>query len=340
MTLPPIESVALAELTSMRVGGPGSLMNADSTEGLIEVVAHADAEHQPLLLIGGGSNLVVADTGWDGIVGRIANRGVATSLEDGVVVLDVAAGEPFDDLVAHTVAESLSGIECLSGIPGLVGATPIQNVGAYGAEIADVVRSVDVWDRQANDVAVLPASACGFGYRSSVFKGDNRYVVLGVRIGLHASKVSAPIRYAELARTLGVEVGQTASLSSVRDAVLSLRRSKGMVLDDIDPDTWSCGSFFTNPILAAGQLPEGAPRYPYDERVKTSAAWLIEHAGFAKGYRLGGAALSSKHTLAITNRGGASAADILALAREIRAGVQATYDIELHPEPLLIGCSL
>lgn len=335
------EQVSLADYTTMRIGGPATLVRAESTDALVDAVRECDRAEQPVLLIGGGSNLVISDAGFDGRAVLIGNRGTEV-LEDGDdVLLEVQAGEDWDALVARTVAEGWAGIECLSGIPGLVGATPVQNVGAYGAETADVLTAVDVWDRTTGVRRTLTVAECRFGYRSSIFKYSDDYVVLSVRLRLHRSAQSAPIRYAELARALGVEVGARAALADARQAVLELRRSKGMVLDPLDHDTWSAGSFFTNPIVAGDVVPDGAPAYDAGQGlVKTSAAWLIEHAGFGKGYGNDRAALSGKHTLALTNRGGAGTQDILALAREIRDGVLTRFGIELHPEPLLIGCAL
>lgn len=335
------ESVLLRDFTTMRVGGPAQMTYAGDAESLVNTVAAADNAGTPVLLVGGGSNLVISDAGWAGTAISIGLRGIAAEeRDDETVLVDVAAGEPWDDFVAHCVDNGWSGIEGLSGIPGLTGATPIQNVGAYGAETADVLTNVDVWDRHEFDVAVLTAQSCGFAYRTSVFKGSDRYVVLGVQFALTRSPLSAPIRYAELARTLGVEVGESAPLQAVREAVLSLRSGKGMVLDGEDHDTWSAGSFFTNPIVEAARVPAGAPGWPAGDLIKTSAAWLIEHAGFAKGFGNERASLSTKHTLALTNRGGASAGDILELARTIRDGVRREFGIELRPEPLLIGCAL
>lgn len=336
-----LEEISLADYTTLRVGGPARMTRAGTTDDLVDAVHSADREQQPILLVGGGSNLVVSDEGFDGRVVRIESTGLHITADGDDVLIDAAAGHDWDDLVARTVVEGWSGIECLSGIPGRVGATPVQNVGAYGAEIADVLCSVDVWDRRGAVRRTLDAAECGFAYRTSIFKHSNDWVVLSVRLRLSASTQSAPVRYAELARTLGVEVGDRADLTRTRQAVLELRRSKGMVLDAADHDTWSAGSFFTNPIVAPEIVPAGAPAYPADGGlVKTSAAWLIDHAGFKKGYGAGRAALSSKHTLALTNRGTATADDILRLAREIRDGVRSRYGIELRPEPLLIGCSL
>lgn len=335
------ERVALADYTTLRVGGPSHLTATTSENELIDAVRAAEADGDAVLLLGGGSNLVVSDDGFAGTTIGIGHTGVDVEETGDRVRLRVAAGESWDALVARAVEHGWSGLEAMSGIPGLVGATPIQNVGAYGAETSDVLVSVDVWDRLQAERRTLAAAECGFGYRSSIFKYAHRYIVLSVTFELARSGQSAPIRYAELARTLAVQPGETAPLADVRDAVLGLRAGKGMVLDPADHDTWSAGSFFTNPILPAIALPEGAPTYPADDgMVKTSAAWLIEHAGFHKGFGTERAALSSKHTLAITNRGSARAADIIELAREIRDEVRGTFGIELHPEPLLIGCSL
>jgi UDP-N-acetylmuramate dehydrogenase len=257
----------------------------------------------------------------------------------------VAAGEPWDPLVSHAISRGWSGIEAMSGIPGLVGATPIQNVGAYGADVSELISMVRTLDRSTGQLKTFFPVECGFGYRTSRFKSDpGRFVVLSVTFQLRIGSMSQPIRYAELARLLGVAVGRRAPAAEVREAVLALRNTKGMVLVEDDHDTWSVGSFFTNPILspaAAAALPADAPRFGQpDGRVKTSAAWLIERAGFAKGYGQGAAQLSTKHTLVLTNRGGASAAELLSLAREIRAGVQAKFGVELVPEPVIVGCEL
>jgi UDP-N-acetylmuramate dehydrogenase len=302
-------------------------------------VADCDARDEPVLVLGGGSNLLVSDAGFPGTVVHVATAGVRIT-PDGTAA--VAAGEDWDGVVARTVAERLAGIECLSGIPGSTGATPIQNVGAYGQEVAQPVVAVRAYDRQAREVRTLAPEECRFAYRHSRFKAElDRWVVLEVTFALRPGEHSAPIRYAELARTLGVDVGASAPLAEVREAVLALRRGKGMVLDAADHDTWSAGSFFTNPVLDAAALPQGAPTWPQpDGRVKTSAAWLIEQAGFGKGYGSGRARLSTKHPLAVTNRGGATAADLVALAREVRDGVRARFGIELVNEPVLVGYTL
>lgn len=309
----------------------------------------ADEAGEPLLLVGGGSNLLVCDDGFPGTVLRIRTSGVdVTSADDEAVVVRVAAGEPWDALVARAVASGWSGLEALSGIPGSVGATPIQNVGAYGAEVGSVLTEVEVLDRRSGRLGRLSGSALGLGYRTSALKRSPRsWVVLAVTLRLPRGRTSAPIAYAELARALGVAVGERAPSVEVREAVLGLRRGKGMVLDPADHDTWSAGSFFTNPLLAAElaqRLPEGAPRFPQpDGRIKTSAAWLITQAGFDRGFAVrpgAPASLSTKHSLALTNRGGATAADLLELARVVRAGVVHRFGVELKNEPVLVGCSL
>lgn len=338
---------SLAELTTLRVGGPArEVVVVESETEIIDTVRALDAAGEPVLILGGGSNLLIGDDGFDGTVVKINNRGISAeeSACSGAVVR-VGAGESWDALVQRAVESDWSGLETLSGIPGLVGATPIQNVGAYGAEVSQTIETVVTLDRQTGQRKTFFAADCGFGYRDSIFKQTpGRYVVLSVTFQLRLASYSAPIRYAELARTLGVEIGDKAPLEEVRAAVLALRAGKGMVLDTADHDTWSAGSFFTNPILdaeTAANLPAEAPRFPAEGGlVKTSAAWLIEHAGFSKGYGSGVASLSTKHTLALTNRGGAHAADVLTLAREIRAGVEARYGIALVPEPVLINCAL
>jgi UDP-N-acetylmuramate dehydrogenase len=335
----------LADFTTLRLGGPAAALAEPGTEAeLVATVLELDRSGTPLLLLGGGSNLVVSDDGFDGTVVRITTRGVSVSTDGDAAVLTAAAGEPWDGLVERSIGEGLAGVEALSGIPGLAGATPIQNVGAYGQEVAQTISSVRVLDRLAREVVTLAPADCGFGYRSSVFRGSSRYVVLATSMRLARDPAAGPIRYAELAATVGVGVGQAVSAAAVRAGVLELRARKGMVLDPADLDTVSAGSFFTNPVLtgaAAAALPAQAPRYPGpDGEVKTSAAWLIEQAGFAKGYGTGDARISSKHTLALTNRGSATTVELLDLAREIRAGVLTRFGIELVPEPVLVGCSL
>ncbi len=244
--------------------------------------------------------------------------------------------------MAQAVERGWVGVEALAGIPGSVGATPVQNVGAYGQEVSQTIAQVRVWDRVLNGVRTFANADCRFGYRTSRFKADpGRHVVLDVTFQLALGSLGTSVQYAELARTLGVEQGTRAPLADVRDAVLGLRRGKGMVLDPADHDTWSAGSFFTNPVVDAGGVPPDAPAWPQpDGRVKTSAAWLIEHAGFAKGYGHGPVSLSTKHPLALTNRGGATTEQLLALAREVRDGVEAAHGVRLVNEPVLVGCEL
>ncbi|UVJ38610.1 UDP-N-acetylmuramate dehydrogenase [Arthrobacter sp. CJ23] len=350
----------LSELTTAAVGGPaGNYVVAGTEAEIIEAVRSADAAGEKLLIIGGGSNLLVSDDGYPGTVLKVASEGFTVTAEDscGGVSVVVQAGHNWDALVEHSVLHAWSGLEALSGIPGATGATPVQNVGAYGADVSQTIATVRTWDRERNAVQTFTSSELKFGYRDSILKqttveGSPRYVVLTVEFQLPLGRMSAPIRYAELARVLGVEAGKRAYANDVRREVLRLRASKGMVLDAADRDTYSTGSFFTNPIVtteAAAVLPENAPRYPAgaDDLVKLSAAWLIDQAGFGKGFGIepgsvsgGRASLSTKHTLAITNRGSASAADMVAVARAVRAGVVERFGIELHPEPLLIGVAL
>jgi UDP-N-acetylmuramate dehydrogenase len=352
-----LSSPSLRELTTLRLGGPARrLLQAPTERKLLDAVREADDAGEPLLVLAGGSNIVVADEGFDGTVVRVATRGIErVDLRDGRVLLHVAAGEDWDQLVAACVADNLTGVEALSGIPGSVGATPIQNVGAYGQEVADVIVVVRALDRLGGEIHTLDPEECLFDYRSSVFKRDpGRWVVLAVSFALERASLSEPVRYAELARRLGIELGTGAPPAEIREAVLDLRRRKGMVLDAGDPDTVSAGSFFTNPILrrhefeafeqrAAERLGEDVrpPAWPVAPRsVKTSAAWLIERAGFQRGYGdPSGIAISSKHTLALTNRGGGSTAQLVALAREIAGGVREAFGVQLVPEPVFVGHS-
>lgn len=334
----------LANHTTLHVGGPVADFVVATTEAeLVEAVREADEAGKPVLVLGGGSNVLVSDSGFDGRVVAVRTAGVNSDADAcGGAVVRVAAGEVWDDLVLRAVQSGWVGVEALSGIPGLVGATPIQNVGAYGQDVSETIASVRCWDRQAGEVRTLFNRDLRFGYRTSRLKQEpGRWLVLEVVFQLRLGDLGAPVRYAELARRLGLEVGERAPLADVRDAVLDLRRGKGMVLDEVDHDTWSAGSFFTNPVLAADRVPDGAPSWPQpDGSVKTSAAWLIEHAGFGRGHGTERAALSTKHTLALTNRGGATAADVVALAREVRDGVRARFGIDLVNEPVLVGCSL
>ncbi len=332
----------LADLTTLRLGGPAKrIVIATGTDELVDLVRSADASHEPILIVGGGSNLVVGDDGWDGLVVLVRSEGVSVARSDDDVELTVAAGMRWDELVARTVGEGWSGLAAMSGIPGLTGATPIQNVGAYGSEVADVIIGVQVLDRRSGTVEQWDPARCGFGFRTSAFKHTDRYVVLSVTFGLRKDHAAPPVRYLELARRLGVQPGDPAPSAQVRETVLELRRSKGMVLDAADHDTWSVGSFFVNPFVARGQVPEGCPNWEVDDQIKLSAAWLIENAGFGKGFGLqlgrGSAAVSTKHTLALTNRGDASTVELLDLARVIRDGVEQAFGIRLRPEAHLVG---
>ena len=340
--------VPLAPLTTLRVGGPAARM-ADlcSEDDVRASVAEADARREPLLVLGGGSNLVVADEGFAGLVGRMAIRGIEVGRERDRFLVDVGAGEDWDTLVARAVEEGWRGVASLSGIPGRVGATPIQNVGAYGEEVADTVAGVRVFDRASNAFVDMTPAECGFGYRASIFKRSERWIVTRVRFAFERGD-DAPVRYAELARALSVKEGETAPAKRVRETVIALRRGKGMVLDPADPDSVSAGSFFVNPVVdlataarveaLAGAVP---PRFDAGEgRVKLAAAWLVERAGFVKGWGEGRAGVSRKHALALVNRGGATSAELLAVARAIRDGVHARFAVTLEPEPVFVGCSL
>jgi UDP-N-acetylmuramate dehydrogenase len=396
------EQVPLADYTTLRLGGPAArFVSAASEDELIATVRKADAEAEPVLVLGGGSNLVVADEGFPGVVVLAGTRGAEfAAAADGADGADVtvAAGHDWDDFVQECLAGGLSGVECLSGIPGRAGATPIQNVNAYGQDVADTITSVRVYDRLSDQVVVMSAADCGFGYRTSVFKrqaaeagrggalnpasATGRFVILAVTFRLPSSALSAPVRYGELSRVLGITEGGRAPAAAARDAVLELRRGKGMVLAEADPDTRSAGSFFTNPVVSAAQYSELAariagggeaagcaaagcaavggeaaggapvgggkasmPHWPAsDGQVKLSAAWLIESAGFSKGWRLpgdpDGAQISTKHALALTNPGQATTAGLIRLAREIKAGVLSTFGVTLTNEPVLVGVEL
>ncbi|MFJ9757080.1 UDP-N-acetylmuramate dehydrogenase [Streptomyces sp. NPDC101149] len=348
-----LHDAPLAPLTTFRLGGPATrLITATTDAEVIAAVREADGAGTPLLLIGGGSNLVIGDKGFEGTALRIATDGFRL---DGTE-LELAAGEVWTDAVARTVEAGLAGVECLAGIPGSAGATPIQNVGAYGQEVSSTISEVIAYDRRTQETVTLSNVECGFSYRHSRFKADpERYVVLRVRFRLEdAQGLSGPVKYAETARALGVEPGDRVPLAAARETVLKLRAGKGMVLDPEDHDTWSAGSFFTNPILAdeefaafrarvSERLGEGAepPAYAAGEgHTKTSAAWLIDRAGFTKGYGTGPARISTKHTLALTNRGGATTEDLLALAREVVAGVHEAFGVTLVNEPVTVGVSL
>lgn len=342
------ENAPLAPLTTLRLGGPARrLVTAHSDDEVVAAVREADAAGEPLLVVGGGSNLVIGDAGFDGTVLRIATSGFVL---DGTG-LELAAGEVWSEAVARAVQAGLAGIEFLAGIPGSAGATPVQNVGAYGQEVASSITEVVAYDRRAGETVTLANADCEFSYRHSRFKADpERYVVLRVRFALQdAGGQSTPVQYAEVAKTLDAAPGERVPLRTAYETVLRLRAGKGMVLDPSDHDTWSAGSFFTNPVLTPGQYAafqdrlagRPAPAYPApDGHTKTSAAWLIDNAGFRKGYGDGPATLSTKHTLALTNRGRATTEDLLALAREIRDGVRAAFGVELLNEPVMVGVKL
>ncbi|QGF22775.1 UDP-N-acetylmuramate dehydrogenase [Raineyella fluvialis] len=345
----------LADHTTFHLGGPAARYEvARDDRTLIDLVTEADAKGEPVLVLGGGSNLLVGDEGFDGLVVQVATRGLTIEEESccAGANVTVAAGESWDGFVQQAITHEWRGLEALSGIPGQVGAVPIQNVGAYGSEVGHYIVRVRTWDRKERAQKTFFPFECGFGYRTSRFKQEpGRWIILDVAFQFLLGDLSPAVRYQQLADKLGVGLGEPARAAQVRAAVLELRAGKGMVLDPADHDTWSAGSFFTNPIvpeaLAAG-LPAGAPRYPAGPgQVKTSAAWLIEHAGFAKGWHLprhsdaeAPAALSTKHTLALTNRGTASTADVLELARAVREGVREAYGVTLVPEPNLVNCSL
>ena len=384
----------LSSLTTFRVGGPAArIVTLSDPATLADQVLEEWATGEDWLVLGGGSNVLVSDDGFDGTVLRVATRGVEripTPERPGVALLRVQAGEPWDALVAQTVELGLAGLEALSGIPGSTGASPIQNIGAYGQEVAQTLTAVEFLDYLSGDSVRIPAAELGFGYRTSVFKRGRQGIVTAVEFELvegadgSGAPLSQPVAYPQLAKALGVELGARVPLADVRSAVLALRASKGMVLDDADTDTWSAGSFFTNPIVTehfARTLPADAPRWPVEhdvadrvvelvgdhrdayavedavielhrtrlEReaaggpdVKLSAAWLIEHAGVRRGFRLPGsaAAISSKHTLALTNTGGATAEQLAELARYVQGRVLAEFGILLHPEPQLVNLTL
>jgi UDP-N-acetylmuramate dehydrogenase len=339
----------LAPLTTLGIGGSARrLVTAHTEDEVVAALREADAAGDRVLVLGGGSNLVLPDEQFDGTVVRVLSHGLVSRNDGDDVLLEAQAGEDWDGFVALCVADRLVGVECLSGIPGLVGGTPVQNVGAYGQDVGQTISSVRVYDRDAGTVVTVSADDCFFTYRHSAFKGSERRVVLAVEFRLTVGELSAPVRYGELARALGVEPGERAPLERVRTAVLGLRRGKGMVVDPSDPDSRSAGSFFTNPLLgpdAAADLRRRAAargvtlteHVEPDGRVKVSAASLIESSGFAKGWGEGPVGLSTKHTLALVNRGGASGADLRRAARQVRDGVREAFGVELVPEPVLLG---
>jgi UDP-N-acetylmuramate dehydrogenase len=343
------EREPLARLTTLGVGGAARWFVEAPDEATVHAaVAWASAHGVSVRVLGGGSNVVVADAGVDALVIRLGLRGVTTREVDGAVEVTAAAGEPWDALVRSTVEREWAGLECLSGIPGLVGATPIQNVGAYGQEVSDTVTAVRALDTHSGTIVALPAGECGFAYRDSVFKREapGRFIVLAVTYRLRPG--AAPtLGYADVARHLAQQGVTAPTVADVRAAVMAIRRSKSMVLDDpADPNRRSCGSFFLNPIVDAEGAAAAAaragdavmPRWPQpDGRVKLSAAWLIEHAGFDRGRRAGPVGLSTRHTLAIVAHDGARTADVLALARTVQDAVEARFGVRLAPEPVFWG---
>ena len=335
----------LAKYTSLRVGGPAKKVVHVSTETQI-IAAIEEAGDSPVLIIGGGTNMLVSDKGFDGTVIRISNNSVQAEVDAcSGATLTIGAGEDWDNFVQTTIDRGYAGLETLSGIPGTVGAAPIQNIGAYGHEVAEFITRVRTYDREAKEIKTFTNAECGFNYRNSYFKENpGRHVVLEVQFQLRIGEFSDPITYLELAKKLGVELGDKAPVKEIRAAVLELRASKGMLLSQDDHDSWSAGSFFTNPIVSqqqADQLPNAAPKWPLlDGRVKVSAAWLIENSGTHKGDEVGGARVSTKHVLALTNSGNASAADIAELAKRARNQVKEVFGITLEAEVNLVGVEI
>jgi UDP-N-acetylmuramate dehydrogenase len=335
----------LSDHTSLRVGGPATQFIEVHTEDQI-IAALEAAGDTPVLILGGGTNVLIADAGFAGTVIHISNSSLVSDVDAcSGATLTIGAGENWDDFVALTLDRGFAGLETLSGIPGTVGASPIQNIGAYGHEVAEFITRVRTYDRQLKEIKTFTHSECEFEYRSSYFKKNpGRYIVLEVQFQLRIGQESSPITYSELATALAIEVGQKAELALVRAMVLQLRGAKGMLLNAKDPDSWSAGSFFTNPIITADQakkLPADAPQWPQpDGRIKTSAAWLIEHSGITKGQALGGAKISTKHVLAITNSGQATAADIVELAKSAQQAVREAFGIALEAEVNLVGVNL
>jgi UDP-N-acetylmuramate dehydrogenase len=335
----------LSKYTSLRVGGPATKIVQVSTEAQI-IAAIEEAGDTPILIMGGGTNVLIADKGFDGTVIRISNNSVQAEVDAcSGATLTIGAGEDWDVFVQTTINSGFAGLETLSGIPGTVGAAPIQNIGAYGHEVSEFITRVRTYDRELKEIYTFTNSQCEFTYRNSYFKAHpGRYVVLDVQFQLRIGEFSAPITYLELSKKLEIEPGDKASVVATRAAVLELRASKGMLLSPDDHDSWSAGSFFTNPIIsqqAADALPDAAPKWPLnDGRVKISAAWLIENAGMHKGDEVGGARISTKHVLALTNSGDATAADIAELAKRARDQVKAIFGITLEAEVNLIGIEI
>ena len=335
----------LSQYTSLRVGGPATKIVQVSTEAQI-VAAIEEAGDTPILIMGGGTNVLIADKGFEGTVIRISNNSVQAEVDAcSGATLTIGAGEDWDSFVQTTITSGFAGLETLSGIPGTVGASPIQNIGAYGHEVSEFITRVRTYDRQEKALKTFTNGECQFSYRNSYFKAHpGRYVVLEVQFQLRIGEFSDPITYLELSKKLGIEPGDKAPVLATRAAVLELRASKGMLLSPDDHDSWSAGSFFTNPIIsqqAADALPDAAPKWPLnDGRVKISAAWLIENAGMHKGDEVGGARISTKHVLALTNSGDATAADIAELAKRARNQVKEIFGITLEAEVNLIGIEI
>jgi len=335
----------LSDYTSLRVGGPAKNFIEVSSEKEI-IAAIENAGDSPILIMGGGTNILVSDEGFAGTVIRISNNKIEEEVDAcSGATLTIGAGENWDDFVKTTIARGFAGLETLSGIPGTVGAAPIQNIGAYGHEVSEFITRVRTYDRQSKSLKTFTNQECEFSYRNSHFKTHpGRYVVLDVAFQLRIGEMTTPITYSELANSLGIEVGAKAAVHACREKVLELRSRKGMLLSESDHDSWSAGSFFTNPIISAEvatKLPADAPRWPQtDGRVKTSAAWLIEHSGIIKGQSIGGARISTKHVLALTNSGDAKASEIAALAKLAQEKVLATFNISLEPEVNLVGLNL
>jgi len=335
----------LSKYTSLRVGGPATKIVQVSTEAQI-IAAIEEAGDTPILIMGGGTNVLIADKGFDGTVIRISNNSVQSEVDAcSGATLTIGAGEDWDVFVQTTINSGFAGLETLSGIPGTVGAAPIQNIGAYGHEVSEFITRVRTYDRELKEIYTFTNSQCEFTYRNSYFKAHpGRYVVLDVQFQLRIGEFSDPITYLELSKKLGIEPGDKASVVATRAAVLELRASKGMLLSPDDHDSWSAGSFFTNPIIsqqAADAFPDAAPKWPLnDGRVKISAAWLIENAGMHKGDEVGGARISTKHVLALTNSGDATAADIAELAKRARDHVKEVFGIMLEAEVNLIGIEI
>jgi UDP-N-acetylmuramate dehydrogenase len=335
----------LSKYTSFRVGGPAQKIVQVSTEAEI-IAAIEEAGDSPVLIMGGGTNVLIADKGFDGTVIRISNNSVQSEVDAcSGATLTIGAGEDWDTFVQTSIDRGYAGLETLSGIPGTVGAAPIQNIGAYGHEVAEFITRVRTYDRQEKTVKTFTNAQCEFTYRNSHFKAHpGRYVVLDVQFQIRIGEMSDPITYVELAKKLGIDPGDKATVKETRAAVLELRASKGMLLSPDDHDSWSAGSFFTNPIVTQQQadtLPNAAPKWPLnDGRVKISAAWLIENSGTHKGDEVGGARISTKHVLALSNSGNATAADIAELAKRARNQVKEVFGITLEAEVNLVGVEI